>query len=127
MHLERTQDGSYVFHVFAAEDSIDRRDLVGSGWVARLTGLHPAYRYARMFLDHPRGKDAWYDLRDGEVYEYRRLYRGGSRYAYEKRGGISGFFTIEHGEIVRLDESRAREKIKGSGPEVVVEAEASTR
>jgi len=114
MHLEKMKDGGYTFHNFEKGDSIQRRDLIGDGWVARLTGLHPKYRYQRQFVEHPRDKDAWYDLHEGEIYEYRQLYCGESRYSYEKRGGISGFFAVRDGEIVDLEESEVRDTLKGS-------------
>lgn len=118
MHLEKMNDGTFTFHNFEDGDSIQRSDLVGSGWLARLTGLHPQYRYQRQFVEHPKGEDAWYDLHDGEVYEYRELYCGESRYSYEKqdrkgRKGISGYFAVMNGEIVELAESEVKERLKG--------------
>jgi hypothetical protein len=53
MHLEKMKDGGYTFHNFEKGDTIQRRDLIGDGWVARLTGLHPKYRYQRQFVVHP--------------------------------------------------------------------------
>ncbi len=124
MRLEKTEDGGYTFHIFEEGESINRRDLVGSGWIARLTGLHPKYRYERQFVEHPRGEDDWYDLHEGGIYEYRELYTGGSRYAYQKpdrngRMGDSGFFTIANGSIVHLKESEVRDRLKGASQEAV--------
>lgn len=74
---------------------------VQRGWVARITGRHPKYRFAREFIDPVArersgsgrtGEDV-YELTDG-IYEAQEPYRG--RSYFEVRGGqIRWLYRLE--------------------------------
>lgn len=112
MNIELQTNGTYDLRFYDGEP--DRHDLIGKGWVARLTGLHPKYRYEREFCPRCQDDDVWMGLIEGGIYQYRSIYRGGSKYSYEKYGGASGFFRIADGTMVELQEREARTELEQS-------------
>jgi hypothetical protein len=71
-----------------------RSDLRGSGWVAVLIGYDPKsqHKFKREFVDKtvrlvPKSDQPI-------IIEYKNLYSGESKYAYDKSGGDSGMLVI---------------------------------
>ena len=120
MRVEETNDPA-IFDFVAEGEGEARKDLVGSGWLATITGTDPKWGFKRLFVPHTRGDDVWYDLRPEAIYEYRDLYTGGSKYAYQKHGGESGFFRITtDGELEHLSKSEVKNLLKAqSTPEAI--------
>lgn len=115
MNIELQANGTYDLRFYDGQPR--RSDLIGKGWVARLTGLHPKYRYEREFCPRCNDADVWMGLIEGQIYQYRSIYWGDSKYAYHKYGGGSGFFRITDGVIVELQEREARRELEQSGKE----------
>jgi hypothetical protein len=110
MRIQNTNDPALFNLVVESEGG--RRDLIGSGWVAEILGTDPEYGYRRAFVAHKRGDNMWFDLRSGFIYEYRNIYTGGSKYAYQKHGGESGFFRIADGNWEDLSDGQVRNLLR---------------
>lgn len=85
-----------------------RDDLMGSGWLAQITAYTPGgkFRFQRQFIDrHIRL------VRKSDkpiILEYRSLYAGQSKYAYDKRGGADGMLSISpNGKVSKITEAVA--------------------
>lgn len=112
MRLSKTNDPR-IYNFCSESTGHDRSDvLTGAGWVARITGTHPQWNFAREFVTHQRGSDWWFTLLEGDIYEYRGLYAGGSRYSYNKYGGESGFFIIRNGALHEIGEAKVRDELR---------------
>lgn len=77
------------------------------GWIAKIKGRHPKYRYDRVFC----GRRGEFLLPGPGLYEYRNICREGqSNYSYTKYGGDEGFFLVtEDGQLSHVSDDRALE------------------
>jgi len=97
----------------------------GGAWVARITGLHETYRYAREFLgrrvwlkdnryERPHAKGCvevhvpLTELREGDLLDIRT--GGSSKYAYRE------YYVYENRDVRRISEEEMRRRL-GEKPE----------
>lgn len=127
MRSKRTNDPKLFNVVVCEDDRPSRQDLLGAGWIAEVTAPDPKLRFKREFVRHQRGDNMWYDLRVDRPYEYRGLYTGGSKYAFDKRGGAKGFFRISpDGEMVTMTEAEVRDWLRAAVTQAAENPGAST-